>query len=91
MPWRDTFFPSYSPLVKIGSMLSNSLTRLTSMPCTRPCATATLACQPSRSGMSTDFGWVMKRVSAAEVSRFCITTLKPRSFCAWSPIACTTE
>src|SRR4029079_15030793 len=27
----------------------------------------------------------------AEVSRFCIVTLKPRSFAAWSPIALTTE
>ena len=41
--------------------------------------------------MSTLFGWVMKRLIAAEVSRFCIVTLKPRSLAAWSPIAFTTE
>ena len=36
-------------------------------------------------------GWVIKRLIAAEVSRFCIVTLKPRSLDAWSPIAFTTE
>ena len=41
--------------------------------------------------MSTLFGWLMKRLIAADVSRFCIVTLKPRSFAAWSPIAFTTE
>jgi hypothetical protein len=30
-------------------------------------------------------------VIAVEVSRFCISTLKPRSFEAWSPMAWTTE
>ena len=33
----------------------------------------------SRSAISTVLGWVMKRLIAAEVSRFCIVTLKPRS------------
>ena len=39
-----------------------------------------LDCQPSTSAMSTVSGCVMKRLIAADVSRFCIVTLKPRSF-----------
>ena len=91
MPWRETTWPSSSPLVKIGRKLSYSLILATSMPWITPRLVASFACQPSRSGMSTVFGWVMKRLIAAEVSRFCIVTVKPRSFDAWSPIALTTE
>ena len=80
MPCRETFLPSYSPLVKIGSISSKRVIFFTSMPCRIPRGTATLACHPSRSGISTLFGWVMKRVMAVDVSRFCIATLKPRSF-----------
>ena len=79
MPWRETFLPSYSPLVKIGSMSPKRAIFLMSMPCRMPRGTATLACQPSRSGMSTLAGWVMNRVMAVEVSTFCMATLKPRS------------
>jgi hypothetical protein len=61
------------------------------MPWITPRLAASLACQPSTSAMSTVLGWLMKRLMAAEVSRFCIVTLKPRSLAAWSPIAFTTE
>ncbi len=63
----------------------------TSMPSRIPLGIAPFACYPSRSGISTLFGWVMKHVMAVDVPRFCIATLKPRSFDAWPPIAYTTE
>src|ERR1700730_6297200 len=91
MPCRGILCPSISPLVKIGRKLSNSLIFLASMPWITPRLAASLACQPSRSAMSTLLGCVMKRLIAADVSRFCIVTLKPRSLAAWSPIAFTTE
>ena len=56
MPWRGILWPSISPLVKIGRMLSNSLIFLTSMPWITPRLAASLACHPSRSAMSTEFG-----------------------------------
>ena len=63
---RD-FLPSYSPLVKIGSISLKRVIFFTSMPWRIPRGTATFACHPSRSGISTLLGWVMKRVMAVEV------------------------
>ena len=91
MPWRETTLPSISPLVKIGRMLSNSLIFCDLDALEHAALGGELRLPALESAMSTVFGWVMKRLIEAEVSRFCIVTLKPRSFDAWSPIALTTE
>ena len=82
---------SYSVVKAIGDQAAKDLGFKVTMPWITPRLAASLACHPSRSAISTESGWLMKRLIAADVSRFCMVTLKPRSFAAWSPIALTTE
>src|SRR3990172_7505697 len=80
VPCGETLPPSgYSPLVKIGTTLSQYLNRLRSMGWSTPRGSSLLCIQYSMSAMSRDSGCVAMRLTSASLAAFCISILKPRS------------